>query len=138
MTPATRGKPLIPQPPRVAKGRRTMLKTLPALAALAIASALVIPTVSTAAERTSVRVSYADLNLTTGFGQNKLQHRVAFAARLVCDTASPLDLKFQREVDGCRSDTIAAAQPAIVAAISKSRHPSVEVLDGAALIISSR
>jgi UrcA family protein len=115
-----------------------MLKTLPALAALAMASALVIPTVSNAAERTSVRVSYADLNLGTNFGQNKLQRRVAYAARLVCDTASPLDLKFQREVTSCRDDTIANAQPAIQAAIGKARHPSVEVLDGAALIISRR
>lgn len=115
-----------------------MLKTLPALAALAMASALVIPTVSNAAEKASVRVSYADLNLTTGTGRTKLQHRVAFAARLVCDTASPLDLKFEREVQGCRSGAIAAAQPAVDAAIGKALHPSVEVLDGAALIISSQ
>ena len=115
-----------------------MSKTLSALAALAVASALVIPTVSSAAEKASVRVSYADLNLSTGIGQTRLQHRVAFAARLVCDTASPLDLKFEREVAGCRSDAIAGAQPAIAEAIANSRHPSVEVLDGAALIVSSR
>lgn len=115
-----------------------MLKTLPALAALAITSALVVPTVSQAAERTSVRVSYADLNLTTDFGQGKLQRRVAFAARQVCDTAAPLDMKFEREVAGCRSGAIAAAQPAIQAAIGKARHPSVEVLDTAALIVTSR
>ena len=115
-----------------------MLKTLPALAALAMASALVIPTVSSAAEKTSVRVSYADLNLATDFGRNKLTHRVAFAASQVCDTASPLDLKFEREVAGCRSGAIAAAQPAVDAAIGHALHPSVEVLDGAALIVSSR
>jgi UrcA family protein len=115
-----------------------MLKALPALAALAIASALVIPTVSGAAEKSSVRVPFADLNLTTGVGRTKLQHRVAFAARLVCDTASPLDLKFEREVEGCRNGAIAAAQPAITAAIGNARHPSVEVLDGAALIVSPR
>ena len=115
-----------------------MLKTLPVLAALAITTALVVPTVSLAAEKDSVRVSYADLNLTTDLGQNRLQHRVAFAARLVCDTAAPLDLKFEREVAGCRSGAIAAAQPAIQAAIGKARHPSVEVLDTAALIVTSR
>lgn len=115
-----------------------MLKTLPALAALAIAAALVLPTVSQAAERNSVRVSYADLNLTTGFGQNKLQRRVGYAARQVCDTAAPLDLKFEREVAGCRTGAVAAAQPAILAAIGRARHPSVEVLDGAALIVTSR
>ena len=115
-----------------------MLKILPALAALAIASLLVVPTVSQAAERSSVRVSYADLNLRTDFGQGKLQRRVAYAAHQVCDTAAPLDLKFEREVAGCRSGAIAAAQPAIVAAIGKARHPSVEVLDTAALIVTSR
>ena len=115
-----------------------MLKPLPALAALALAMALVMPTVSQAAERNSVRVSYVDLNLTTDFGQGKLQRRMSFAARQVCDTAAPLDLKFEREVAGCRSGAIAAAQPAIQAAIGKARHPSVEVLDGAALIVTSR
>ena len=114
-----------------------MLKTLPALAALAVASVLVLPTVSQAAESTSVRVSYADLNLGTDFGQNKLQRRVAFAARTVCDTAAPLDLKFARVVAECRDGAIADAQPAIRAAIGKARHPSVEVLDGAALIVTA-
>jgi UrcA family protein len=115
-----------------------MFKTLLAIAALAVTSALVVPTVSQAAERNSVRVSYADLNLTTDFGQHKLQRRVTYAARQVCDTAAPLDLKFEREVAGCRSGAITAAQPAIEAAIGKARHPSVEVLDTAALIVTSR
>ena len=66
-----------------------MFKTLPALAALAVATALVVPTVSQAAEKNSVRVSYADLNLTTDFGQHKLQRRIVFAARLVCESAAP-------------------------------------------------
>ena len=47
-----------------------MFKTIPALAALAISTALVVPTVSQAAERNSVRVSYADLNLRTDFGRS--------------------------------------------------------------------
>jgi UrcA family protein len=115
-----------------------MFKTIPALAALAISTALVVPTVSHAAERDSVRVSYADLNLRTDFGQSKLQRRVAHAATLVCDTAAPLDLNFEREVAGCRSGAISAAQPAILAAIGKARRPSVEVLDTAALIVTAR
>src|SRR3954470_9023822 len=113
-----------------------MFKTLLAIAALAVTSALVVPTVSQAAENNSVRVSYADLNLTTDFGQGKLQRRVAFAARAVCDAADPLDFKFVRVVAECRDGAIADAQPAIQAAIGKARHPSVEVLDGAALIVT--
>lgn len=115
-----------------------MLKALPALAALAMATALVTPTVSQAAEIPSVVVSYADLNLTTDFGQNKLQHRIAFAAVQVCGTSDPRDLNYVRAVGECRSETIADAQPAFRAAIGRSLHPSVKVLDTAALIITAR
>lgn len=115
-----------------------MLKTLPALAALAIASALVIPTVSQAAERTEARVSYADLNLTTDLGQDRLQRRIAFAARSVCDIADSRDLKFARVVSDCRSGAIADAQPAFRAAVNNARTPSVEVLGAAALTVTAQ
>jgi UrcA family protein len=115
-----------------------MLKTLPALAALVVASVLVVPTVSQAAETSSVRVSYADLNLATDFGQYKLQRRLAFAAKSVCDTADPLDLKYVRAVSECRTGAIADAQPAYLAAVAGARHGTVTVLDGAALIVAPR
>ena len=115
-----------------------MLKTLPALAALAVASALVVPTVSQAAEPISARVSYADLNLATQFGQTKLQRRIAFAASTVCDASDGVDLKFARFVGECRAGAIADAQPAYQAAIARARHPSVEVLDTAALIVTAK
>jgi UrcA family protein len=113
-----------------------MLKTLPALAALTVAVALLAPTVSQAAEATSVRVSYADLNLVTAFGQTKLQRRITFASKLVCDTADPRDLKLVRANAECRAGAIADAQPAYNAAVNSARHGTVEVLDGAALLIS--
>lgn len=113
-----------------------MLKTLPALAALAAAAALVIPTVSQAAEQTSARVSYADLNLATGVGQQKLQRRIAFAAASVCDTADRLDLIYWRAVTQCRSGAIADAQPAYRAAVASALHPSVTVLEAAALVVA--
>lgn len=115
-----------------------MLKTLPALAALAIATALVVPTVSQAAERTSARVSYADLNLTTQVGQDKLQRRISFAARTVCDTADGRDLKLVRVVAECRTGAIAEAQPAFQAAVNNARTPSVEVLGAAALTVTAQ
>ena len=115
-----------------------MLKTLPALAALAVATALVVPTVSQAAETSSVRVSYADLNLTTDFGKDKLQRRISYAAVVVCDSADPRDLNLVRAVADCRTDTIAAAQPAFRAAVGHALHPSVRVLDTAALIVTAR
>ena len=115
-----------------------MLKTLPALAALAMASALVVPTVSQAAEVPSVRVSYADLNLATDFGQNKLQRRIAFAAGQVCGTSDPRDLNLVRAVSDCRTETIADVQPAFQLAVGRARHGTVEVLDTAALIVTAR
>lgn len=115
-----------------------MLKPLPALAALALATALVTPTVSEAAERSTVHVSYADLNLATDFGVNKLQRRISYAARLVCDTASPLDMKFERAVGECRNGAIADAQPAFDAAVAAQRRGSVTVGAAAALTVTAR
>ena len=112
-----------------------MLKTLPALAALAAASMLVVPTVSTAAETDSIRVSYSDLNLISKFDQAKLQHRIASAAEIVCGAADHRDVALGQAVNQCRKATITDAQPAYQAAVAASRHPSVTVLDAAALIV---
>jgi len=114
-----------------------MLKTLPALAALLAASALVAPTVGQAAETNSVRVSYADLNLTSDFGRNSLQNRIAFAAETVCGPADLLREPFTQKVRECRTATIADVQPAYQAAVNSARRGTVEVLDGAALIITA-
>jgi UrcA family protein len=113
-----------------------MLKTLPAVAALVVASALVVPTVSQAAEQDSVRVTYADLNLASDFGQQRLQGRIAFAASVVCGPADHRDVPFLQAVGECRTATIADAQPSYQAAIRSARHGEVEVL-GAALIITA-
>ena len=115
-----------------------MFKALPALAALAIASTLVIPTVSQAAERATARVSYADLNLTTHIGQDRLQRRIAFAARTVCDTADAFDFNFARVISDCRTGAIADAQPAFRAAVNNARTPSVDVLGAAALTVTAQ
>ncbi|HEV2595744.1 MAG TPA: UrcA family protein [Sphingomicrobium sp.] len=114
-----------------------MLKTLPALAALAVAAALVIPTVGFAAEQHSARVSYADLNLATRVGQQKLKRRIAFAASNVCETADRLDLVFARAVTECRDGAIADAQPAYRAAIASAQHPSVTVLEATSVVVTA-
>lgn len=114
-----------------------MLRTIPALAALAVAAVLVIPTVSQAAEYTSARVSYADLNLASAIGQHKLQRRIAFAAETVCDVTDPLDLKLTRAVSECRNGAIADAQPAYQAAVTHALHPSVTVLEASALVVTA-
>jgi UrcA family protein len=114
-----------------------MLKTLPVIAALLAAGALVVPTVSQAASGDSVRVSYADLNLTTEFDQARLQRRISFAAAFVCGAADHRDIPFTQAVGECRSATIADVQPAYQAAVANARVPSVTVLDSAALIVTA-
>lgn len=114
-----------------------MLKTFPALAALVVTSALVAPTVSRAAETDSMRVSFADLNLRSDVDQGRLQGRIAYAAEVVCGPADHRDVPFTQKVRECRRGTIADAQPAFQAAVNLSRHGTVEVLDGAALIITA-
>ena len=114
-----------------------MLKTLPALAALVVAAVLLVPTVSQAADVSSVRVSYADLNLSNHTGQHLLQRRIVYAAKSVCDSADPRDLNFSRAVNDCRNGAIADAQPAYRAAVSNALHPSVTVLEATALVVST-
>ena len=115
-----------------------MLKILPALAALALTSALVMPTVGHAAETGSVRISYADLNLASVLDRNRLQGRIAYAAEVVCGPADHRDVPFVQKVRECRTGTIADVQPSYTAAVNAARHGTVEVLDGAALIVTAR
>ena len=118
-----------------------MLKTIPAIAAVVLASALVIPTVSQAAENSSVRVSYADLNLAVAPGQQVLQQRIGVAARLVCEYEDSRQLEGMIQTDAainpCRSDAVRAAQPAFQAAVAAAQHPSVTVLESAAIVVSA-
>jgi UrcA family protein len=115
-----------------------MLKTVTAFAALLVASTLVAPTVSQAAEPDSVRVSYADLNLASDTAQRILENRIVRAARIVCVYDDGRDTNLAIEVKACRSDAVASAQPAYVAAVNAARHGTVTVLDAAALIVTAR
>lgn len=113
-----------------------MLKAIPVAAALAAAAALVVPTVGKAAETNSVRVSYADLNLASHSGQELLQHRITFAARVVCDLEDSRQLPVALATNACRNEAIAGAQPAYEAAVASARQGIVIVGEGAALIVS--
>ena len=116
-----------------------MLKMLPALAALAAASTLLVPTVSQAQDTRSERVTYGDLDLASSAGQGRLQARIAFAARSVCDAGSYTDIGMMPLVLACRSDAIAGAQPAFKAAIGAAEHRgTVTVLDSASLIVTRK
>ena len=116
-----------------------MLKTICALAALAVASALVAPTVSQAEEANSVRVSFADLNLASDVGQHTLQRRITGAARTVCVIEDSRELALALATNVCRSDAIASARPAYEAAVaSAARHGTATILDTAALTVTAR
>lgn len=115
-----------------------MFKAIPAAAALAVAAALVVPTVSHAQDTQSMAVSYADLNLTSEIGQDRLQRRVGLAASYVCGQADTRDFTWAREVVLCRNGAIDGAQPAVLAAINNARHPSVEVLQATSLVVTAK
>lgn len=113
-----------------------MLKAIPVAAALAAAAALVVPTVSRAAETNSVRVSYADLNLASDVGQSSLHRRIVYAARVVCQFEDSRQLPIQTATNACRNDAVASAQPAFEAAVASFRHGTVVVGGAAALVVS--
>ncbi len=112
-----------------------MLKPLMALAALATASALLVPTASQAATANSYRVSYADLNLASDNGRLTLERRIAFGARVVCEIEDSRELALAAATNACRSDAVQGVQPAFEAAVAAARRGTVEL--GASVLIVS-
>lgn len=116
-----------------------MFKTVTAAAAVLFSAALVLPTVSHAEDVRSVTVSYADLDLVSGLGQQTLERRISFAARSVCDLGERShELDFAAATSACRAATIADAQPSFEAALAAARRGTVTVGGAAALIVTAR
>lgn len=116
-----------------------MFKTVTAVAAVLSAAALVTPTVSHAEDVRSVTVSYADLDLASGLGQQKLERRISFAAATVCDLGERnYELDLAAATSACRMATIADVQPAFEEAVNAARRGTVTVGGAAALIVTSR
>ena len=115
-----------------------MLKPVFAIAAVLVASALVGPTVSQAAQSNSVRVSYADLNLASDRGQQSLQRRMKFAAVVVCQIEDSRELALAAATNDCRNTALSDARPAYEAAVAAARRPSVEVIGAAAITVIGR
>jgi UrcA family protein len=113
-----------------------MLKILSALASLAAASAVVVPTVSYAEDTLSVRVPYSDLNLASLDGQGMLKGRISTAARSVCG-GEFANIEAVFATSACRGEAIAAAQPAYEEAVAAAtRHGTVTVLESASLVVA--
>ena len=115
-----------------------MMKTLPALGALALSALLVVPTVSHAQDSQTARVSYADLNLADAGGQQALGRRISFAANQMCGVGKWKAIGLADEAGSCSLDAVASAKPAYDAAIARARRGSVDILDAAALIVTAR
>jgi UrcA family protein len=121
-----------------------MLKALTAASAVAVASALLLPTASLASTTSAAgedavqtaKVSYADLDLGTTQGSTVLQGRIKVAAAEVCGTARPVELKATDASRQCILGAVASAQPAFEQAVAAARHGSVTVT-GASLIVTA-
>ncbi len=87
------------------------MKTLVAIAMLALLPA----GVAAAAEPTTdVKVSYADLNLTSPEGQKALHSRIEIAVRSVCGVPSAgLSMAFNQAIEKCSEAATAAAMRSI-------------------------
>ena len=102
-----------------------MSRMLSAVAALATASLFVVPTVASAETAPSVRVHYGDLDLASPAGAKALKRRISRAASQVCGDLPSRDLRVIAEVEACRAETIAAAQPAVQAAMRDAQAPAL-------------
>jgi UrcA family protein len=85
-------------------------------AALALAILAPIPAM---AETASVRVRYADLDLSSADGQRAFNRRIAAAGRQICGAAdSERGLSRRASINKCLSEVRTSAEPARLAAIA--------------------
>jgi UrcA family protein len=119
-----------------------MLKALSLIGAVAIAAALLLPTVSVARtvedqnQNDSTKVSYADLNLASQSGVDQLLVRIHGTARQVCGISAPTSLSEIQYNRNCYAGAVASAQPGFDQAVAGARHGEV-IVGGASLIVSA-
>ncbi len=81
--------------------------------AAAISAALVLAAPASADGTKSVKVSYADLNLSSAAGRNTLDRRVARTADRICGVALEQHLELQAVAKRCAATARESARPAI-------------------------
>ena len=84
----------------------------------------------------SVRVSYADLNLSTADGRERLERRLAAAVKRVCPSAYARELVTQQNSRSCAADTharlkqtmasLTKKQGVAFASVNPSNAPAVQ------------
>lgn len=100
---------------------------------LAAASPAGATDIVVAPEAVTVRVSHADLNLASEAGRARLERRIAGAARGMCGTSHPADLRMSALVGACRADAITSARiPTVVASSDDARGLSGPAVNRAA------
>ena len=119
-----------------------MLKAISALGAVAVASALLVPTASLASsmggeEIVSASVSFADLNLSHSGDVAALQYRIKGTAQSLCGGSFRYELVNGVGRKACVIGAVASAQPAFDAAVGAARRGSV-IITGSSLIITAR
>jgi UrcA family protein len=81
------------------------------------------------ADAPSVRVSYADLDLSQPAGRAVLNQRITHAVTLVCgERPMPAELDRQRAYDACRSTAQTNANRQVAAILGGSRYADASVL----------
>lgn len=122
-----------------------MIKAISGVAAVVVASALLIPTMSHAAteplasdaDTLSTSVSYADLNLSWTGDVKVLNRRIDSAARGLCGRPYAFEFLENAERRKCIDAAVASAQPGVEAALGAARHGVVTVGYGATLIVTA-
>lgn len=119
-----------------------MLKSLlPAMAGVSLAALAIAPGAAQAQpassqESVSVRISYADLNLSSSEGAREMMGRIESAARIICGESSTNNDLSERArehscVDATMSEAVRSLDAPSVSALSDQRR-------GAATFVASR
>jgi UrcA family protein len=122
-----------------------MLKAVLVGGAVAVVSALLLPTAALASTASAAgddavqtaKVSYADLNLATSKGTRVLQGRIKVAAAEVCGSAHPAELAVVKANRQCIDGAVAQAKPAFDQAVAAASRGSVTVIQGVSLIVTA-
>jgi UrcA family protein len=88
-----------------------MLSNLARAAAIAAALIAAVPAIASGAK--SVKVSYADLNLTSSTDKARFERRIARAADRVCGVELGRDVQLQAATKRCAAETRESLRPAI-------------------------
>jgi len=93
---------------------RFVSKALLASVAAGLSTFAIAPAHAELGAPRSVEVRYADLDLKSETGRERLKRRVAFAAEIVCGPADRLSYHSRNSVAACQDDAIANASQTMV------------------------